>query len=305
MSDLLVFVKVDMNKKMINKVIIPAAGLGTRFLPATKAQPKEMLPIIDKPVIQYIVEEAANSGVTDVIFVTGRGKRAIEDHFDFSPELESALLLKGKKDIFKEVRSISKLARFSYVRQNLPRGEGDAILCAEHLVGEGESVGVLFGDDIVESTVPCLLQMKNVFEKYGDVVVALETVPKKEVCHYGVVKAVKISENVYEIRDIVEKPVPNEAPSNLIIVGKYIITPNVFEELRRLKRRSRGGEIRLSAALKSLLKRRPIYGLRFEGKRYDCGNKMGFLKATVDFALKHPALKNEFRKYLKEVASNQ
>ncbi len=287
---------------MIKKVIIPVAGLGTRFLPATKAQPKEMLTIIDKPVIQYLVEEAANSGVTDVIFVTGRGKRAIEDHFDFSPELESALLSKNKKDVFEEVRSISKLARFSYVRQNSPKGDGDAILCAEHLVAKDESVGVLFGDDIVQGEVPCLLQMENVFKKYGEVVVALEVVPKKEVCHYGVVKAVKISENVYEIKDIVEKPSPNAAPSNLIIVGKYIITPNVFEELRKLKHKSRGAEIGLSAALKKLLKRRPIYGLRFEGKRYDCGNKMGFLKATVDFALKHPTLKNEFRKYLKEVA---
>lgn len=288
---------------MVSKVIIPVAGLGTRFLPATKAQPKEMLPIIDKPVIQYLVEEAANSGVRDVIFVTGRGKRAIEDHFDFSPELESALLLKNKEDILKEVRSISKLARFSYVRQNLPRGEGDAILCAAHLVAKDEPVGVLFGDDIVESKVPCLSQMEDVFKKYGDVVVALDVVPKKEVHHYGVVKAVKISENVYEIKDIVEKPSPSEVPSNLIIVGKYIITPNVFEELRKLKYKSRIGEIGLSTALKNLLKRRPIYGLRFEGKRYDCGNKMGFLKATVDFALKHPAVKKEFRKYLKEVVS--
>ncbi|MBI1839095.1 MAG: UTP--glucose-1-phosphate uridylyltransferase GalU [Candidatus Colwellbacteria bacterium] len=288
---------------MISKVIIPAAGLGTRFLPATKAQPKEMLPIIDKPVIQYLVEEAADSGMTDVIFVTGRGKRAIEDHFDFSPELESALLLKNRKDVFKEVRAISKLARFSYVRQNSPRGEGDAILCAEHLVGKHESVGVLFGDDIVDSKVPCLLQMEDVFERYGDVVLALDAVPRSEVRHYGVVKAVEISKNVYEIKDIVEKPDPKEAPSNLIIVGKYIITPNVFEELRKLKHKSRSGEVGLSTALKNLLKRRPIYGLRFEGKRYDCGNKLGFLKATIDFALKHEAIKKEFRKYLKEVIS--
>ncbi len=287
---------------MISKVIIPVAGLGTRFLPATKAQPKEMLPIIDKPIIQYLVEEAANSGISDIIFVTGRGKRAIEDHFDFSPELESVLLLNNKKDVFKEVRSISKLARFSYVRQNSPRGDGDAILCAEHLIGRDEPVGVLFGDDIVDSKVPCLSQMEDVFDKYGDVVLALDTVPRSEVKHYGVVKAVKVSKNVYEIKDIVEKPDPKEAPSNLIIVGKYIITPNVFEELRKLKRESRGGEIRMADALKNLLKRRPIYGLRFEGVRYDCGNKLGFLKATVDFALKHPSVKKDFRKYLKEVA---
>ncbi|KKW46196.1 MAG: UTP--glucose-1-phosphate uridylyltransferase [Candidatus Liptonbacteria bacterium RIFCSPLOWO2_01_FULL_56_20] len=286
---------------MISKVIIPVAGLGTRFLPATKAQPKEMLPIIDKPVIQYLVEEAAHSGISDVIFITGRGKRAIEDHFDFSPELEAALLLDNKKDVFKEVRSISKLARFSYVRQNSPRGDGDAILCAEHLIGRDEPVGVLFGDDVVDSRVPCLLQMEDVFDKYGDVVLALDTVPRNEVKHYGVVKAVKVSKNVYEIKDIVEKPNPKEAPSNLIIVGKYIITPSVFEELRKLKRESRGGEVRMADALKNLLKRRPIYGLQFEGTRYDCGNKMGFLRATVDFALKHPSIKKELRKYLKKV----
>ena len=287
---------------MISKVIIPVAGLGTRFLPATKAQPKEMLPIIDKPIIQYLVEEAANSGISDIIFVTGRGKRAIEDHFDFSPELESVLLLNNKKDVFKEVRSISKLARFSYVRQNSPRGDGDAILCAEHLIGRDEPVGVLFGDDIVDSKVPCLSQMEDVFDKYGDVVLALDTVPRSEVKHYGVVKAVKVSKNVYEIKDIVEKPDPKEAPSNLIIVGKYIITPNVFTELRKLKKESKGGEVRIADALKNLLKHRPVYGLRFEGKRYDCGSKIGFLKATVDFALKHPSVKKDFRKYLKEVA---
>jgi len=286
---------------MITKVIIPVAGLGTRFLPATKAQPKEMLPIIDKPIIQYLVEEAVNSGITDVIFVTGRGKRAIEDHFDFSPELESALLLKNKRDDFKEVRSISKLARFSYVRQNLPQGDGDAILCASHLVSPDEPVGVLFGDDIVDSEVPCLLQMEDVFDKYGDVVLALDTVPKSEVRHYGVVKAVKISKNVYEIKDIVEKPDPKDAPSNLIIVGKYIITPRVFAELRKLKKESKGGEVRLADALKNLVKDKPIYGLKFEGKRYDCGSKLGFLKATVDFALKHNSFKKEFKKYLKEV----
>jgi UTP--glucose-1-phosphate uridylyltransferase len=289
---------------VITKVIIPVAGLGTRFLPATKAQPKEMLPIIDKPVIQYLVEEAVDSGMSDVIFVTGRGKRAIEDHFDFSPELESALLLKNKRDAFREVRSISKLARFSYVRQNLPQGDGDAILCAEHLVAPDESVAVLFGDDIVDSKKPCLAQMEDVFEKYGDVVLALDTVPKSEVKHYGVVKAVKVSKNVYEIKDIVEKPDPREAPSNLIIVGKYIITPSVFVELRRLKKESKGQEVRMADALKNLLEKRPIYGLKFEGKRYDCGSKIGFLKATVDFALKHKSFKKEFRKYLKEVTKD-
>jgi len=285
---------------MITKVIIPVAGLGTRFLPATKAQPKEMLPIIDKPIIQYLVEEAVGSGITDIIFVTGRGKRAIEDHFDFSPELESALLSKNKMDIFKEVRSISRLARFSYVRQNLPQGDGDAILCADHLVSRDEPVGVLFGDDIVDSKRPCLLQMEEVFEKYGDTVLALDTVPRSEVKHYGVVRAIKISNNVYEIKDIVEKPDTKSAPSNLVIVGKYIITPDVFDELRKLKRESKRGEVRMANALKNLLKKRPVYGLKFEGKRYDCGSKIGFLKATVDFALKHGSVRKEFKKYLKE-----
>ncbi len=286
---------------MIKKVIIPVAGLGTRFLPATKAQPKEMLPIIDKPVIQYLVEEATKSGISDVIFVTGRNKRAIEDHFDFSPELESALLSKKKDDIFKEVRSISKLARFSYVRQNLPQGDGDAILCAEHLINKDEATAVLFGDDVVDSEIPCLAQMEKVFNKYGAVVVALEEVPMSEVSQYGVVDAEKISDYVYKIKDIVEKPNKKDAPSNLIIVGKYIITPDVFIDLNKIKATTKTGEIRLADALKMLLKRKPIYGLRFAGKRYDCGSKIGFLKATVDFALKHQTLKKDFKEYLRDI----
>lgn len=284
---------------MINKVIIPVAGLGTRFLPATKAQPKEMLPIIDKPIIQYLVEEAVNSGISDVIFVTGRGKRAIEDHFDYTPELELSLLQKNRKDIFKEVRQISEMANFFYVRQKLPRGDGDALLCAAHLTNN-EPVAVLFGDDIVDSRLPCLLQMIKVFEKYRDCVIALDEVPQSEVRYYGVVKALKISDRIYEIKDIIEKPESRKAPSNLVIVGKYIITSEVFKELRKL-RTSKTKELRLADALKSLLKKHPIYGLKFEGKRYDCGNKIGYLKATIDFALKHPVVKKEFRKYLKEI----
>lgn len=284
---------------MIKKVIIPVAGLGTRFLPATKAQPKEMLPIIDKPIIQYLVEEAVKSGITDIIFVTGRGKRAIEDHFDYAPELESSLLQKNKEDIFKKVRAISELANFTYVRQKSPKGDGDALLCASHLIND-EPVAVLFGDDIIDSKIPCLLQMMKVFEKYQDCVIALEEVPRKEVKHYGVVKAVKISERIYEIQDIVEKPNSKEAPSNLTIVGKYILIPEVFEELKKIEHIKKG-ELKLADALKSLLKKRPIYGFKFEGKRYDCGSKIGFLKATVDFALKHPEVKNDFRKYLKSL----
>ncbi|MBI2013502.1 MAG: UTP--glucose-1-phosphate uridylyltransferase GalU [Candidatus Colwellbacteria bacterium] len=285
---------------MVKKVIIPVAGLGTRFLPATKAQPKEMLPIIDKPIIQYLVEEAVASGVEDVIFITGRTKRAIEDHFDFSTELESHLSKNGKKEMFDEVRNIAKLARFSFVRQSAPLGDGHAILSAEHLVHGDEPVGVLFGDDIVDSVVPCLAQLGEVFKKHGGIVIALETVPRSEVHRYGVVDAKKISGNVYEIKDIVEKPNPKDAPSNLVIAGKYIITPHVFHELKKLDNSK--DEIRLAYALKNIIGKMPVYGLKFEGKRYDCGSKLGLLKATVDFGLKHKTVGKDFRKYLKKVS---
>ncbi len=281
----------------ITKAIIPVAGLGTRFLPATKAQPKEMLPIIDKPVIQYLVEEAVKSGIEDIIFVTGRGKRAIEDHFDYAPELESKLLKGKKTEALKAVRQISDMARFSYVRQKSPRGNGDAVLCASHLVNN-EAVAVLFGDDLVRSKMPCLLQLVKVFEKYHDPVLAIMEVPKKEVKHYGIVEAVRISPNVYEIKDMVEKPELDKAPSNLAIVGKYIITKDVFNELRTLKP-SKRGEIDLLDGIKKVLKKRPVYGVKFEGTRYDCGSKIGFLKATVDLALRHPEVKKDFRKYLR------
>lgn len=286
---------------MIKKVIIPVGGLGTRFLPATKAQPKEMLPIIDKPIIQYLVEEAVASGISDIIFVTGRGKRAIEDHFDFSPELESELLARKKTQILRQVRGICSLARFSYVRQNAPRGDGDALLCASHLVGE-EPIGVLFGDDIVASRVPCLAQMMKVFATYNAPVVALDRVHKSQTQYYGVVAAEPVSDNVYRITDIVEKPALGKAPSNLVIVGKYIFTPQVFTELRRLARGKNTGEVGTAFALRNLLKTHPVYGLRFEGKRYDCGSKIGFLKATVDFGLKHPEVRNAFRKYLQKIS---
>jgi UTP--glucose-1-phosphate uridylyltransferase len=282
---------------MITKVIIPVAGLGTRFLPATKAQPKEMLPIIDKPVIQYLVEEAVASGIKDVIFVTGRGKRAIEDHFDYAPELELKLLNGKKEDAFREVRAISEMANFSYVRQKTALGDGDAVLCAANLAGN-EPVAVFFGDNIVDSKIPCLKQMMAVFEKYGDPVVALEMVPQDEVSNYGIVDAEKMKDGIYKIKDLIEKPKREEAPSNLAIVAQYIITPDIFGELRKIQP-SDQKELRLADALKEILKKRPIYGLLFEGKRYDCGSKMGFLEATVDFALKHPELKDEFKKYLK------
>jgi len=290
-------------KSIIKKAILPVAGLGTRFLPATKAQPKEMLPLIDKPIIQYLVEEAVNSGIKDIIFVTGRGKRAIEDHFDYAPELENNLLLKNKKEAFQEVRKISEMANFVYVRQKTPRGDGDALLSANYLINN-EPFAVLFGDDIVDAKTPCLLQMINVFEKYRDCVVALDEVPLKETKHYGVVKAIKISDDVYEIKDIVEKPDLQKSPSNLVIVGKYILIPEILEELKKAKT-SKDKELRLADALKQFLKKRPVYGFKFKGKRYDCGSKIGYLKATVDFALKHKELKNEFKKHLKDLIKNK
>ncbi|MBW2661448.1 MAG: UTP--glucose-1-phosphate uridylyltransferase GalU [Deltaproteobacteria bacterium] len=254
----------------IKKAIMPVAGFGTRFLPATKAQPKEMLPIVDKPIIQYLVEEAVAAGIEEIIFVTGRGKRAIEDHFDYSFELEQTLVEKNKLDRLKEIYKLPTLAKFAFVRQPKPLGDGDAILKARHLIGD-EPCAILFGDDIVDSEKPCIGQLMEVFEKYGDPVMALEKIPKEEVCKFGVVQPNKISERTYEIKDLVEKPAIEKAPSNLTIVGKYIITPDVFDELEKVKP-GKDGEIRLADALKSLISRKAVYGYEFEGRRYDCGS---------------------------------
>ncbi len=281
----------------IKKAIMPVAGFGTRFLPVTKAQPKEMLPIVDKPIIQYLVEEAVAAGIEEIIFVTGRGKRAIEDHFDYSFELEQTLVEKNKLDRLKEIYKLPSLAKFAFVRQPKPLGDGDAILKARHLIGN-EPCAILFGDDIVDFEKPCIGQLMDVFEKYGDPVIALEKVPEKEVCKFGVIKPSQISERTYEVKDLIEKPSIKEAPSNLTIVGKYIITPDVFDELEKIKP-GKDGEIRLADALKSLISKKAVYGYEFEGRRYDCGSKLGFLKATVEFALKHGELNGEFRGYLK------
>lgn len=296
----------------IKKAIIPVAGFGTRFLPATKAQPKEMLPLVDKPIIQYLVEEAAASGIEEIIFVTGRGKRAIEDHFDDSFELEHNLVEKGKHNLLKQIYKISRLANFVYVRQSKPLGDGHALLCARKVLNN-EPCAVMWGDDIVANDPPCLKQLIDVYEKYTDAVVALEEVPKEEVEKYGVVKLKKTghacagrkqennetknNERIFEIEDIVEKPKMSKAPSNMAIVGKYIITPKVFDIMEKMKP-DKSGEIHLSNALKKLVKEKPVYGYRFEGTRYDCGSKIGFLKATVDFGLKHPEVGGEFRKFL-------
>ncbi|MEK7208725.1 MAG: UTP--glucose-1-phosphate uridylyltransferase [Patescibacteria group bacterium] len=284
---------------MINKVIIPVAGLGTRFLPATKAQPKEMLPIIDKPVIQYLVEEAVAAGMTEVIFVTGRGKRAIEDHFDFSPELESALLAKGQQDIFKTVRSISQLARFFYVRQNSSRGIGDAVLQVRPLIDK-ETVAVMSGDDVIEtnSAPPALKQLLRIYERYHAPVVALVKVPRSEVRQYGIIAGTEITPRVWKITGMVEKPTLDRTPSNLAIVVKYILTPPIFDCLEKIKPAA-GGEIFLTPAIDAFIKGGgEFYGYEVRGTWYDCGSKIGLLKATVDLALRHPELKTEFRRYL-------
>lgn len=284
----------------IKKAIMPVAGFGTRFLPATKAQPKEMLPVVDKPVIQYLVEEAAASGINEVIFVTGRGKRAIEDHFDHSFELEYNLVEKGKNKILSEVERVSSLADFAYVRQPKPLGDGHAVLCARKLVN-GQPAAVLFGDDLVDSKIPCLKQMIGIFEKYRCPVVALERVPKNEVSKYGVVAAKEIIPRVFQISDVVEKPKLSRAPSDLIIIGKYIIIPEIFGELESISKKKKVGEIRLADAFKSYLaKGGKIVGYQFEGERFDCGDKLGFLKAEVEYGIKHKEIGKKFREYLEK-----
>jgi UTP--glucose-1-phosphate uridylyltransferase len=286
----------------VRKAVFPAAGLGTRFLPATKAQPKEMLPLVDKPLIQYGVEEAIHSGVKNIIIVTGRGKVAIEDHFDVSFELEHLLEKNGKKDLLAVVRSVSDLIDISYVRQKEALGLGHAVLRAKELVGN-EPFAVILSDDVIDAEVPCLRQLLDVYEFYGAPVVALMEVPKDKISQYGVVDAEPVAhhggkDRLYRIRNMVEKPKASEAPSNLAIIGRYVLTPEVFASLSSIEAGS-GGEIQLTDGLKHMLRSRPIYGYRFEGNRYDAGDKLGFLKATVEFALKRRDLGADFRQYLK------
>lgn len=285
----------------ITKCIIPVAGMGTRFLPATKAMPKEMLPVIDKPVIQFLAEDAAASGITDITFVTGRSKRAIEDHFDAAPELEAALKTGGKEAALKLVQDISDIARISYVRQRSPKGDGDAILAASHLVGPDEAVAIMFGDDIFSGETPALKQIIDVYEKYNAPVVALTRVSDDKVSSYGVAAVEPVEGNVFKITGFVEKPKSN-APSNLIAPGKYIVTPDVFQELKRQQAAGVEGELRLANALQEIVKTRPVYGVEIKGTWYDCGSKIGYLKATVDAALKHPEVSSDFKEYLKMVA---
>ena len=283
----------------IRKAIIPVAGMGTRFLPATKAQPKEMLTVVDKPVIQYIVEEAVAAGIEEIVFVTAIGKRAIEDHFDRNFELEYRLEQKGKKKELESISEIGHLAKFAFVRQPKPKGDGHAVLCALPFVDPHEPVAVLFGDDIIDGKVPALRQLMDVYEKYGDAVLALETVPPKNVSSYGVIGGKKIDKNIWEIRELKEKPSLEEAPSNLIVIGRYILTPELMTLLVTQKP-GKDGEIRLADVFGTYLSRgRALYGCKFEGSRYDCGNKFGFLKAQVELGLKHPDVGKDLRSYLK------
>lgn len=284
----------------IKKAILPVAGFGTRFLPATKAQPKEMLPIVDKPVIQYLVEEAVSAGIEEIIFVTGRGKRAIEDHFDTSFELEYNLVEKDKNDLLEEVRRISGLAKFSYVRQPQPLGDGHAILQAAHIVGD-EPVLVIFGDCLYDSNVPASTQLIETFEKYGDPVIGLSAIEKKDVSKFGVIDGVELDEHTWEIKKMVEKPKVEDAPTNLVAVGKYIITPSVFETLSHMKN-GKSGEIRLTDAFDIMLgNNKPLYGKILEGTWLDTGNKINFMKAAIHLGLKHPEIKDELKKYLKNL----
>ena len=284
---------------MIRKAVFPAAGLGTRFLPATKAQPKEMLPLVDKPIIQYGVEEAVAAGVDNIILVTGRGKNAIEDHFDVSVELETFLEMRGKKELLAEIRKISNLINFSYVRQGEPLGLGHAVLVTRPLVGD-EPFAVILGDDVIDANPPALRQMIDVFEDVQSPVLAVERVPKEDVSAYGIIDADEVRPGVYRIRDLVEKPPRNEAPSDLAIIGRYILTPDIFPSLAATVS-DRTGEIQLTNGLRHLLQSRPLYGCHIDGVRHDTGNKLGFLKAVVYFALRRPDLAEPFRDYLRTI----
>ena len=287
-------------KSVVRKAVFPAAGLGTRFLPATKAQPKEMLPLVDKPIIQYGVEEALASGINNMILVTGRGKNAIEDHFDVSVELETFLESRGKTELLAEIRAISNLINFSYVRQGEPLGLGHAVLVTRLLVGQ-EPFAVILGDDVIDADPPALKQLIDVFEEVDGPVLAIEEVPRENVSSYGIIDAEEVRPGVYRIRDMVEKPPRDEAPSNLAIIGRYILTPDIFPALEETAReKDRTGEIQLTNGLRRLLKKRPIYGCRVNGVRHDTGNKLGFLKAVVYFALRRPDLAEPFREYLRE-----
>jgi len=285
----------------IKKAVIPVAGLGTRFLPATKTVPKELLPIVDIPAIQYVVQEAVESGITQVIFVTGRGKDGIEDHFDEAPELELVLEERGQREMVETLRRISKMTEVVSVRQKRPLGLGHAILCARDLVGE-EPFAVLLSDDLIDAAVPCLQQLLKVFAEKDDSVIALRRVPEQEVQRYGIVNGTELSQRLYEVKEMVEKPRPSEAPSQLAIIGRYILRPEIFSILEKIAP-GRGGEIQLTDGISQLARQKKVYGYEFEGNHYDIGDKMGFVRATVAYALKRGELKEQVRSYLRSLTS--
>lgn len=283
----------------VRKAIIPAAGLGTRFLPATKAQPKEMLPIVDKPTLQYIIEEAVASGIEEVLVIIGRNKNSIQDHFDKSVELELELESKGKTEQLEEVRHISNMVQIHYVRQIEPKGLGHAVLCAKSFIGN-EPFAVLLGDDIVYADKPCLGQMIEAYDEYKTSILGVQEVAPSEVSKYGIVDGKFIENRIYKVKDLVEKPAVDEAPSNVAILGRYIINPAIFSILENTKP-GKNGEIQLTDALKELARKEAMYAYVFEGRRYDVGDKQGFLEATVEYALRRPELREDFLDYLKKI----
>ena len=287
----------------VKKAIIPAAGLGTRFLPATKAQPKEMLPIVDKPTLQYIIEEAVKSGIEEILIITDRNKKSIEDHFDKSVELELELEQKGKKEMLEMVKEISNMVNIHYIRQKEPKGLGHAIYCAKSFIGN-EPFAVLLGDDIVDSNVPCLKQLIDAYNEYKTTILGVQHVDVDNVDKYGILDVKHIEDRVYKVKDMIEKPNKDEAPSNIAILGRYIINPSIFEILEK-QEPGKGGEIQLTDALKTLSKQEAIYAYDFEGRRYDVGDKLGFLEATIDFALKKENLRDDLLSYMKDIVDKE
>lgn len=296
------FMKGDQKMK-VRKAVIPAAGLGTRFLPATKAQPKEMLPIVDKPTLQYIIEEAVESGIEEVLIITGRNKKSIEDHFDKSIELELELEAKGKKMLLEEIREISDMINIHYIRQKEPKGLGHAIYCAKSFIGN-EPFAVLLGDDIVYSKQPCLRQLIDIYDVYRTSVLGVQEVAISDVSKYGIVKGLHIENGVYKVQGLIEKPRIEDSPSNVAILGRYIINPSIFEILEDTEP-GIGGEVQLTDALRVLSQKEAMYAYKFEGKRYDVGDKQGFLEATVEYALRREDLREAFLNYILEIASNE
>lgn len=291
--------------KVVKKAVIPAAGLGTRFLPATKAQPKEMLPIVDKPTLQYIIEEAVVSGVEEILIITGRNKKSIEDHFDKSVELELELENKGKTDLLEIVRGISNMVNIHYIRQKEPKGLGDAIYCARYFIGD-EPFAIMLGDDMVDNGQgpPCLKQLIDAYEAHNASILGVQEVDKENTDKYGIIDGQKLSDNIYKVKALVEKPDPDQAPSNVAILGRYIITPQIFDILGQIPP-GKNGEIQLTDALEILKDKEDMYAYVFEGRRYDLGDKLGFLQATVDAALKKPELRDEFLRYLNQVCEKE